>query len=89
MIMCFYALTQSNKKELLTLDFENILKYFQATLPKKCRKQRYAKKIITRACNIKLKKLKKYEDEFIEMKGKTCQRLHYKSKNKSDYLFVS
>ncbi|XP_065226884.1 rab GTPase-activating protein 1-like isoform X1 [Planococcus citri] len=63
------SLIISSKKELLTLDFENILKFFQATLPKKCRKQRYAKKIITRACNIKLKKLKKYEDEFIEMKA--------------------
>lgn len=69
-IIVFFVNLQSSKKELLTLDFENILKYFQVTLPKKCRNQWTAKKIITRACNIKLKKLKKYEHEFMEMKSK-------------------
>lgn len=56
------------RKDLLELDFENIVKYIQVNLPKRCRHLSTARKVIKRATSIKLKKLKKYEREFIEMK---------------------
>lgn len=64
-----FTFLQTFKDELLTLDFENIVKYIQVTLPKKCRNHKTARKIITRACDIKLKKLDKYEREFLDMKS--------------------
>ncbi|XP_025837449.1 rab GTPase-activating protein 1-like isoform X2 [Agrilus planipennis] len=62
------ALLTMCKKDLLQLDFEGILKYFRVQLPKKCRTEDAAKQIIKAACSFKLKKLKKYETEFIAMK---------------------
>jgi len=62
------ALLMMCKKDLLLLDFENILKYFRVTLPKKCRNPEVARNIIKVACSIKLKKLKDYEDEFMALK---------------------
>lgn len=58
------------KKDLLLLDFEGILKYFRVSLPKKCRTEESAKQLIKLACSIKVKKLKKYENEFNALKGK-------------------
>lgn len=58
------------KKDLLQLDFEGILKYFRVSLPKKCRSEESAKQLIKLACSIKVKKLKKYEADFIALKGK-------------------
>lgn len=63
------SLHSAFKKELLSLDFENILKFYQVTLPKKCRNQWLARNLIKRACNLKLKKLKKYEREFVKMRA--------------------
>lgn len=57
-------------KDLLMLDFEGILKYFRVTLPKKCRSEDTAKQIMKKACAIKVKKLKKYEADFIALNGK-------------------
>lgn len=57
------------KKELLMLDFEGILKYFRVSLPKKCRSEEAAKNLMKLACSIKVKKLKKYEADFIALKG--------------------
>lgn len=57
------------KKELLQLDFESILKYFRVTLPKKCRSKEVAQAIMKLACNLKVKKLKKYENEYMALKG--------------------
>ncbi|KAL3277172.1 hypothetical protein HHI36_012522 [Cryptolaemus montrouzieri] len=62
------ALLMLCKKDLLQLDFEGILKYFRVSLPKKCRTEESAKQLIKLACNIKLKKLKKYESDFNDLK---------------------
>lgn len=67
---------QMCKKDLMQLDFESILKYFRVTLPKKCRNEDVAKNLMKFACSIKMKKLKKYEQEFIELKGKTIFYFH-------------
>lgn len=58
------------KKDLLQLDFESILKYFRVTLPKKCRNYEVARGLMKVACCIKVKKLKKYEQEFLDLKGR-------------------
>lgn len=62
---------QHFKEELLKLDFENIVKYIQVTLPKKCRSHKVAREIVNAACKckIKQKKLTKYESEFAAMNG--------------------
>ena len=57
------------KKDLLQLDFESILKYFRVTLPKKCRNEEVAKLIMKLATGLKVKKLKKYEQDFAALKG--------------------
>ncbi|KAK9751671.1 Phosphotyrosine interaction domain (PTB/PID) [Popillia japonica] len=58
------ALLTMCMKDLLSLDFEGILKYFRVSLPKKCRSEETAKQIMKKACAIKVKKLKKYEADF-------------------------
>lgn len=60
------------KKDLLQLDFESILKYFRVTLPKKCRNEEVAKLLMKLATGLKVKKLKKYEQDFVAPKG-----MHY------------
>ncbi|KAG5896484.1 hypothetical protein JTB14_005864 [Gonioctena quinquepunctata] len=62
------ALLTLCKKDLLQLDFEGILKYFRVSLPKKCRTEESAKQLIKAACSLKVKKLKKYEADFIALK---------------------
>ncbi|XP_030757026.1 rab GTPase-activating protein 1-like isoform X2 [Sitophilus oryzae] len=62
------ALLMACKKDLLQQDFEGILKYFRVSLPKKCRSEEAAKQLIKLACHIKVKKLKKYEAEFLAAK---------------------
>ncbi|XP_017880898.1 rab GTPase-activating protein 1-like isoform X3 [Ceratina calcarata] len=62
------ALLMSSKKELLQLDFESILKYFRVHLPKRCRSEEVSRSIMKLACSITLKKLKKYEAEFMTLK---------------------
>jgi len=57
------------KKDLLQLDFESILKYFRVTLPKKCRNEEVAKLLMKLATGLKVKKLKKYEQDFTTLKG--------------------
>jgi hypothetical protein len=57
------------KKDLLQLDFESILKYFRVTLPKKCRNEEVAKLLMKLATGLKVKKLKKYEQDFATLKG--------------------
>lgn len=53
----------------MQLDFEGVLKYFRVQLPKKCRNEETAQQILKVACNIKVKKLKKYEADFLTLKG--------------------
>ncbi|KAK9874669.1 hypothetical protein WA026_005490 [Henosepilachna vigintioctopunctata] len=62
------ALLMLCKKDLLQLDFEGILKYFRVSLPKKCRTEESARQLIKLACSIKVKKLKKYENDFNALK---------------------
>ncbi|XP_065169560.1 rab GTPase-activating protein 1-like isoform X2 [Atheta coriaria] len=62
------ALLMMSKKDLVSLDFEGILKYFRVSLPKKIRTEQFAKELIKYACALKVKKLKKYEAEFIALK---------------------
>ena len=64
------ALTLLNEfeSELRTLDFEGILKYFRVTLPKRCRSTNLARKLMKKACERKVKKLKQYEEEFLAQK---------------------
>uniref|UniRef100_A0A336LY84 CSON008111 protein n=1 Tax=Culicoides sonorensis TaxID=179676 RepID=A0A336LY84_CULSO len=52
------------KKDLLELDFEGILKYIRVSLPKKCRSEAQTRKVMKMVCEWKVKKLKKYEDEY-------------------------
>lgn len=53
------------KKDLLELDFEGILKYIKVALPKKSRSETQTRKFMRMVCEWKVKKLKKYEDEYI------------------------
>lgn len=64
------ALTLLNEceTELRTLDFEGILKFFRVTLPKRCRSTTFARKLMKKACERKVKRLKQYEDEFLAQK---------------------
>ncbi|XP_071518028.1 rab GTPase-activating protein 1-like isoform X2 [Panulirus ornatus] len=62
------ALLQMSKKELLSLDFEGILKYFRVSLPKKYRNEEVARQLFKIATSVKVKKLKKYEKEYLALK---------------------
>lgn len=55
--------------DLKQLDFEGILKYIRVSLPKKCRNVSQAKKLMKMACEKKVKRLKLYEEEFINQKN--------------------
>lgn len=63
-----FALLSVCKKDLLTKDFESILKYIRVSLPKKFRLEGQVSKLIRLASECKVKKLKKYEDEFMIQK---------------------
>lgn len=63
-----FALLSVCKKDLLTKDFESILKYIRVSLPKKFRSEGQVSKLIKLASECKVKKLKKYEDEFMIQK---------------------
>lgn len=56
------------ENELRTLDFEGILKYFRVTLPKRCRSTGFARKVIKKACERKVKKLKQYREDYLTQK---------------------
>ncbi|XP_066962348.1 rab GTPase-activating protein 1-like isoform X3 [Macrobrachium rosenbergii] len=62
------ALLQMSKKELVSLDFEGILKYFRVSLPKKYRNEDVARQLFKLATSLKVKKLKKYEKEYLAIK---------------------
>lgn len=56
------------ESELRQLDFEGILKYFRITLPKRCRSATLARKLMKKACDRKVKKLKQYKDDYLAQK---------------------
>lgn len=63
-----FSLLTVCKRDLLTRDFESILKYIRVSLPKKFRSELQATKLIRLASEFKVKKLKKYEEEFLIQK---------------------
>lgn len=63
-----FTLLNVCRKELLTKDFECILKYIRVQLPKKFRSESQVAKFIRLASECKIKKLKKYEEEFLIQK---------------------
>ena len=58
------ALLMMVKKELLSQDFEGIMKYFRVNIPKKLRSEEHAKQLMKTVCSIKIRKLAKYEKEW-------------------------
>ena len=64
-----------SKKDLLNLDFEGILKYFRVTLPKKYRNKDAAHQLFKLATSIKVKKLKKYEKEYLTIKEQEANQV--------------
>nr|CAB3265389.1 rab GTPase-activating protein 1-like [Phallusia mammillata] len=60
------------RQELLTLDFEGVLKYFRVQLPKKYRSDDQTKLLIQTAVQVKVnsKKLKRYEKDYQVVKEK-------------------
>merc|ERR1740129_2361276 len=62
------ALLMMVKKELLSQDFEGIMKYFRVNIPKRLRSEEHAKQLMKTVCSIKIKKLAKYEKEWRNIK---------------------
>lgn len=62
------ALLASCENDLRQRDFEGILKYIRVILPKKCRTASQARKMMKKACEWKVKKLKLYKEEFLVKK---------------------
>jgi len=56
------------KKDLLLLNFEGILKYFRVQLPKRYRSEEAARQLMKLIACFKLRKIKKYEKEWITIK---------------------
>jgi DNA repair exonuclease SbcCD ATPase subunit len=56
------------KKDLLSLNFEGILKYFRVQLPKRYRNEVAARQLMKLTSSFKLRKLKKYEKDFVAIK---------------------
>lgn len=63
---------QVSKKELLGLDFEGTLKFFRVSLPKRYRNEENARQLVKTAVATKVKKLRKYEKEYLAIKGWWC-----------------
>jgi len=62
------ALLLLSKKELISTDFEGVLKHFRVHLPKKYRIDENAKILLQTAVSIKFKKLDNYEKDFFRLK---------------------
>lgn len=63
-----FTLLNVCRKDLLSKDFESILKYIRVQLPKKFRSESQAAKFVRLASECKIKKLKKYEEEYLIQK---------------------
>lgn len=83
-----FTLLNICRKDLLTKDFESILKYIRVQLPKKFRSENQAAKFIRLASETKIKKLKKYEDEYLIQKedNEKIEKMlqHYQTKYNED-----
>ena len=62
------------KKDLLNQDFEGLMKYFRVNIPKTYRNEENAKQLLRVAIGIKLKRLSKYEKEWLAIKEAERQR---------------
>ena len=58
-----------SKKDMLNLDFEGLMRYFRVNIPKRYRSEENAKHLMAVATSIKLKKLSKYEKEWVGIKA--------------------
>ena len=58
-----------SRKDLLSLDFEGLMKYFRVNIPKRYRSEDHAKYLMEIAMVIKLKRLNKYEKEWASIKA--------------------
>ncbi|CAF1287473.1 unnamed protein product [Adineta steineri] len=69
------ALLKSCQKDLLSLDFEGIMRFFRVNLPKKYRSEDHADELIQTACSMKInvKKLKRYEKDFFTRRAEEEQ----------------
>lgn len=56
------------RKDLLALNFEGILKYFRVQLPKRYRNEVAARQLMKLSSSFKLRKLKKYEKDWLIIK---------------------
>ncbi|CAF1576783.1 unnamed protein product [Adineta ricciae] len=82
------ALLKCNQKDLLSLDFEGVMRFFRVSLPRKYLCEDHADELIQAACSTKLnlKKLKRYGTEFFarraeeEQKQTPLQRLEVDNK---------
>lgn len=68
------AILKVAKKDLLNQDFEGLMKYFRVNIPKTYRSEENAKQLMMVAKNIKLKKMGKYQKEWLVIKEAERQR---------------
>ncbi|GFS14750.1 rab GTPase-activating protein 1 [Elysia marginata] len=70
------ALLKSSRKELLSHEFEGVLKYFRVHLPKKYRSESSARELMACAVGTKVssRKLKKYEKEYQTIQEQNLQQ---------------
>merc|ERR1719412_3435952 len=68
------AMLKVTKKDLLNQDFEGLMKYFRVNIPKTYRNEENAKQLLRVAIGIKLKRLSKYEKEWLAIKEAERQR---------------
>ncbi|XP_022659705.1 rab GTPase-activating protein 1-like isoform X2 [Varroa jacobsoni] len=64
------ALLMESKRDLLTLDFEGVLKHFRVSIPRKYRNEEAALRLVRTANHVKVSsaKLKKWEKDFLQEK---------------------
>ncbi|XP_076436762.1 rab GTPase-activating protein 1-like isoform X2 [Babylonia areolata] len=70
------ALLKISRKDLLSHDFEGVLKYFRVQLPKRFRTEEAAVELMQTAVALKVtgKKMKKYEKEYYALKEQSMQQ---------------
>ena len=68
------AILKVTKKDLLNQDFEGLMKYFRVNIPKTYRNEENAIQLMRVAVGIKLKRLNKYQKEWLAIKEAERQR---------------
>merc|ERR1719450_945427 len=63
------AILKVSKRELLDQDFEGLMKYYRVNIPKTYRNVENSRHLMQVATKIKLKKLKKYEKDWLRIKA--------------------